>query len=83
MYANAHYIPFLATSGKHGDISSLQRLKNGIQIDLSQLNKVEIPPKGQHATIGGGANTKHVISTLAAAGKRAGQSRSPSPTPRC
>ena len=72
LYANQPNIPFLATSGKHGDFSILTTLKNGIQIELGQLNKIEISPEENHAKIGGGAKTRHTIRTLAASGKRTG-----------
>jgi FAD/FMN-containing dehydrogenase len=71
LYANRHNLPFLATSGKHGDFATLQHLQNGVQIDLGNLNWVDVGVDGKHATIGGGALTKSVVQNLAAAGKRA------------
>lgn len=65
-------MPFLAAAGKHGDFSTLKTLKNGIQIELGQLNTIEISAEGNYAKIGGGAETRHLIRTLFANGKRTG-----------
>ena len=48
-------------------------MQKGLQIDMRALNKIEIPPTGDHATVGGGTLIKQFTNTLAAAGKRAGQ----------
>jgi FAD/FMN-containing dehydrogenase len=71
LYANRHDLPFLATSGKHGDFGTLQRLQKGVQVDLGRLNRVDVAADGKHATIGGGALTKAIIQNLAVADKRA------------
>jgi hypothetical protein len=72
LYANAHNLSFLAYSGGHGCITSLGRVRNGIQISMSRLNQVKVAADGKTATIGGGANVKDVTKALAAAGKRTG-----------
>ena len=41
---------------------------------MRQLNHVNINPDGRTVTIGGGAESKEVISTLWAAGKQTGES---------
>lgn len=70
MYANAHNLPFLATSGKHGDAATLKHIRNGIQIELEQLNQVSVSATRDQATIGGGAKVKGILDGLAAQGKR-------------
>ena len=72
LYANAHNIPFLATTGKHGEMSTLQGLKNGIQIDMRALDQVKVSPDGKYASVSGGIKQKELIEALAAAGKRTG-----------
>lgn len=73
LYATANDIPFMATSGKHGDMSTLQELRAGIQIDLRALDKVEVSADGDHALIGGGIRQKALISALASKRKRTGE----------
>lgn len=64
---------FLAYSGGHGSIASLARVKNGIQISMSQMNSIAIAPDAKSVTVGGGAKVKDVMKALSAAGKRTGQ----------
>lgn len=44
-YANAHDVPFLATTGKHGDMTTLAGLKVGIKIELRALEADERQPR--------------------------------------
>ncbi|KAI0376618.1 FAD binding domain protein [Hypomontagnella monticulosa] len=69
-YANEHNIPFLAFSGGHGAISTVGKMKDGIQIRMSQLSSVEIAEDGATAKIGGGTLSKTITDTLWDAGKQ-------------
>ncbi|KAJ7162313.1 FAD binding domain-containing protein [Mycena filopes] len=68
--ANAFGLPWLAVSGHHGAIGSLAKMKNGVQISLTQLNEISVDPDGQTANIGGGALSKNVTDALWAVGKQ-------------
>ncbi|KAK8034591.1 hypothetical protein PG993_009586 [Apiospora rasikravindrae] len=67
--ANAHQLPFLATSGHHGATISLGRLRCGININLRALNSVHVLEDGRTAVIGGGTLTLEVTEALWALGK--------------
>lgn len=54
-------------------MDSLQRLQNGIQIDMRAMDRVEVLPDGKHATVGGGSKQLELIQALAAVGKRTGE----------
>lgn len=71
-YANEHNIPFLAFSGGHGAITTVGKMKNGIQIRMNQLSSVKIAEDGTTAEIGGGTLSKTVTDTLWNAGKQTG-----------
>ncbi|KAI0409686.1 FAD-binding domain-containing protein [Xylaria palmicola] len=66
--ANAAGIPFLATGGRHHYGTTLQRLQNGLAIDLSRLNVVTVDRSSSTATIGGGAKIRDVLKTVSEAG---------------
>jgi FAD/FMN-containing dehydrogenase len=51
---------------------TLKGLKEGIQIDMRALNKVDVLPDGKYAWIGGGIKQGDLINALAAAKKRTG-----------
>ncbi|KAL3467814.1 hypothetical protein BJX64DRAFT_299098 [Aspergillus heterothallicus] len=69
-FANENDIPFLAVNDGHGDISSLGRMQNGIQIWLRKLDSIEIAEDGQSATFGGGVRSHELIHTLFENGKQ-------------
>ncbi|KAK7914201.1 hypothetical protein PG985_011904 [Apiospora marii] len=69
-FANEHSVPFLAINGFHGSITTLGQMSHGIEILLSQLDKVDISEDGATATIGGGIRAKNLIDALWAAGKQ-------------
>jgi len=69
-FANQFDIPFLATNGRHGAITTQGDMKWGIQIWLDKLNKVEISKDGKSVKIGGGTLSKKVTDTLWAANKQ-------------
>jgi FAD/FMN-containing dehydrogenase len=62
--ANAHSLPFLATSGHHGAIKTLAGVDCGVDINLRKLNMVELQEDGQTATIQGGILTKELTDAL-------------------
>ncbi|EFY97523.1 FAD/FMN-binding dehydrogenase [Metarhizium robertsii] len=76
-YANRKKLPFLAYNSAHGAITTLGRMKSGVEIYLDQLNTIEVAEDGQTATIGGGALSKHVTDTLWDAGKQTGNLMGP------
>ncbi|PGH06143.1 hypothetical protein GX51_02531 [Blastomyces parvus] len=69
-FASRKRLPFLATNGRHGSITTLKKMTHGIEIYLSQLNSIEIAGDGKTVTIAGGAQSKNVTDTLWAAGKQ-------------
>ncbi|PWI72468.1 FAD binding domain protein [Purpureocillium lilacinum] len=70
-YANEKHVPFLAISGNHGTITSMAKMRGGIEIWLEQLNSVDIAPDGKTARFGGGILNKEAKEALWAAGKQA------------
>jgi FAD/FMN-containing dehydrogenase len=74
-YANANNIPFLAVNGGHGAITTVGKVKNGIEIWLNQLDSVSISEEGDTATFGGGILTKKITDALWAAGKQTGKKK--------
>ncbi|KAJ2996860.1 hypothetical protein NUW58_g836 [Xylaria curta] len=69
-YANLRNIPYLAVNGGHGAITTVGKLRNGIEIRLSKLSSVEIAHDGTTAKIGGGTLSKTVIDSLWAQAKQ-------------
>ncbi|KAI1843999.1 hypothetical protein JX265_005819 [Neoarthrinium moseri] len=69
-FANKYQVPFLATNGFHGSITTLGKMSSGIEIYLNQLNSVEISEDGQTAKIGGGIRSKNLTDALWAASKQ-------------
>ncbi|KAK3901903.1 6-hydroxy-D-nicotine oxidase [Staphylotrichum tortipilum] len=78
--ANAHGVPFLATSGGHGVNRALAGLgKEGVVIDLGKMDSFRLIPrgragegrywKGDVAVVGGGMRTGDLIDWLWAAGR--------------
>lgn len=65
-------MPFLATNGVHGSITSLSKMASGIEIYLGQLTSVSIAKDGKTATIGGGIISRNLTDVLWAAGKQTG-----------
>jgi FAD/FMN-containing dehydrogenase len=70
-YCHENEVPFLTVSGAHGWSKSLNKLKNGIQINLRNLNNTEVDEGGETATIGGGALQYETTKALYGAGKQA------------
>jgi hypothetical protein len=72
-FANRYNIPFLAVSGTHGWPSSLEKLSDGIQINLRKLNTTVLSPGGKTAHVGGGTLQYEITRSLFALGKYAGK----------
>ncbi|KAK9369875.1 hypothetical protein V1509DRAFT_638558 [Lipomyces kononenkoae] len=70
-FANQKCLPFLATNGAHGSITTLGKMTHGVEIYLTQLDCVEIASNGQTAKIGGGILAKNLTDVLWAQGKQA------------
>ncbi|KAI3322460.1 FAD-binding domain-containing protein [Xylariaceae sp. AK1471] len=66
--SNAANIPFLATGGRHNFGTTLQKLQNGLAIDLSRLNSVTVDKESSTVTIGGGAKIRDVLKPVSEAG---------------
>ncbi|KAK7750698.1 hypothetical protein SLS62_007398 [Diatrype stigma] len=62
--ATAHNIPFLATGGRHGYTATFGSVQNGLAIDLSQLNPIDIDASTSTITVGGGVRIGDVIDPL-------------------
>ncbi|TVY32619.1 FAD-linked oxidoreductase [Lachnellula subtilissima] len=69
-FANVHSLPFLATNGVHGSISTLGKMTHGIEIHMSQLSSIAVAQNGLTATIGGGVLSKNLTDALWAVGKQ-------------
>jgi hypothetical protein len=72
-FANRYDIPFLAVSGTHGWPSSLEKLSDGIQINLRKLNATVLSQGGKTAHVGGGTLQYEITRSLFALGKYAGE----------
>ncbi|KAK0637467.1 hypothetical protein B0T17DRAFT_483777 [Bombardia bombarda] len=69
-YANAHKVPFLATTAGHGTWWGLAAFDGGLVIYMRNLNKLEVLPDGKSAIIGGGIIVDEVIHGLWPYGKQ-------------
>lgn len=72
-YANLFKLPFLATGGTHGSISSLGALDNGVNIYMRKLKSITIEKDGRTAIIEGGVINKDLTDTLWKYGKQTGE----------
>ncbi|PHH92280.1 hypothetical protein CDD83_8094 [Cordyceps sp. RAO-2017] len=70
-YANQHETPFLAVSGAHGWLSTLNRVRAGIQISMRRMNHTRLRPDGKTASVGGGIMQADVTAALFEHGKQA------------
>ncbi|KAI1496962.1 hypothetical protein F5X99DRAFT_413572 [Biscogniauxia marginata] len=66
--AGSHKIPFLATGGRHGFGTTLGRLDEGLAIDLSGFDSVQVDADVATATVGGGATFADIYEPIFAAG---------------
>lgn len=66
--ATKHAIPFLATSKRHGFTTTLGKLQEGLEIDLSQLSSYTIDSESGTVSIGAGIGYDDFQDDLGAAG---------------
>ena len=64
-------------AGCHGATDALESVRNGIQIDMRDMNDIIISEDGKTARIGGGAKVKKTVNTLWDAGKQTSPQSSP------
>ncbi|KAF4994529.1 hypothetical protein FGRMN_5738 [Fusarium graminum] len=69
-FANKKKLPFLAYNSAHGAITTIGKMKQGIEIYLDQLSGVNISKDGKSVTISGGTKSKRVTQTLWESGKQ-------------
>ncbi|KAL2131986.1 hypothetical protein VTI74DRAFT_4387 [Chaetomium olivicolor] len=67
-YANAHDLPFLATTGGHGTTTTLSAMEGGIIINMRNMTSFSVSPDRKTATIGGGLLAGNVVDELWAVG---------------
>ncbi|KAI0456759.1 FAD-binding domain-containing protein [Xylaria acuta] len=66
--ATSNGIPFLATGARHGYTTTLGNLKNGLALDLSQFNTVDVDKKTGTMTVGGGVRLSQIYNPVYDAG---------------
>ncbi|KAI0550085.1 FAD-binding domain-containing protein [Xylaria curta] len=66
--ATSNGIPFLATGGRHGYTTTLGNLKNGLALDLSQFNTVEVDKTAGTLTVGGAVRVSQIYDPVYEAG---------------
>ncbi|PWY79153.1 FAD-binding domain-containing protein [Aspergillus heteromorphus CBS 117.55] len=73
----ARGIPFLATGGGHGVTTTLGRVRNGIEIDLSNFRTVEVSEDASEIVVGGAAIYNDIYGPMYKAGKMMAMGNSP------
>ena len=68
-FARNSSVPFLPTGGGHAFASSLEWLRNGIELDLSNFNTVRVDAKSNTLTIGGAVRFRDILEPLGQAQK--------------
>ena len=68
-FAESRKIGFLAQGGRHGYAPELQKIQNGILINLEQLDHIRVDNATGIATVGGGTVYQQVIDAVYAAGR--------------
>ena len=71
--ANRHDVPFLSISGAHGWTRTLNKLQNGIQINMRRLNNTVLGVDGKTSTVGGGTLQYEITRALLEKGNYAGE----------
>ncbi|KAK4039499.1 6-hydroxy-D-nicotine oxidase [Parachaetomium inaequale] len=70
-YANAHNLPFLATTGTHGTTRWLSTLRTGgVLIHMRNMTRFDLSEDGKTAVLGGGLLSGEVVSRLWERGKQ-------------
>lgn len=54
IYAKSHSIPLAARSGHHCVTTTMNRLQNGILLDMRGINDLKFDPEKLEVTVGGG-----------------------------
>lgn len=67
-FATTNNISFLATGGRHGYTTTYKNLHNGLAIDLSRLDTLEVNKTAGTLTVGPGVTLGEVIDPLFQAG---------------
>lgn len=68
--ASSVKIPFLATGGGHSTSVQPGRLHDGLQIDLSNFDSVQVDSEKNLLTVGGATRFAQIIDILYDAGKQ-------------
>ncbi|KAI9725824.1 MAG: hypothetical protein M1828_002453 [Chrysothrix sp. TS-e1954] len=68
-YASQNQIPFLATGGGHGYISTIDSVQDGIDLDLGNFKEVSVNASANLLTVGGAAKFGSVVEALQVLGK--------------
>ncbi|KAF2792080.1 FAD-binding domain-containing protein [Melanomma pulvis-pyrius CBS 109.77] len=68
-YSRDKKVPFLATGGGHGYTGTLSALRDGIEVDLSYFNTVEVDKDKNLLKIGGSVRFRDLMGPVYAAGK--------------
>ncbi|KAI0849726.1 hypothetical protein F5Y00DRAFT_268817 [Daldinia vernicosa] len=66
--ARSHNISILATGGRHGYTTTFKKLQNGLAIDLSKLDTVNINQHAETVTVGGGVRVGQIFDPVYNAG---------------
>ncbi|KAI0012236.1 hypothetical protein F4779DRAFT_81728 [Xylariaceae sp. FL0662B] len=66
--ARSNNVPFLATGSRHGYCTTLARHHNGLSIDLSRLNSINVNWDAATVTIGPGVTSEDIASAVNDAG---------------
>lgn len=72
--ASINNIPFLATGGGHSTTVHVGHLRDGLQIDLSNFDSVELDAERNLLTVGGATRFAQITDVLYNAGKEFGKS---------
>lgn len=62
-------ISFLATGGRHGYGTQFGKLQNGLEIDMSAFDMVQVDKNSSMMTVGGAVHFGDIVDPLYAAGK--------------
>jgi hypothetical protein len=68
LLARDNGIPFMATGGRHGYMPGFGALQNGLAIDLTLFDSVNVDPEAATLTIGGGVTAEMITPVVGAAG---------------
>ncbi|KAI1771739.1 hypothetical protein F4818DRAFT_428910 [Hypoxylon cercidicola] len=78
--ATSKNIPFLATGGRHGYTTTYGRLQNGLAIDLSHFDSINVDTTARTVTVGPGVTVGQILDPLYNAGLSIQTGSSPCPS---